>query len=175
MRTISPVACANPLRTPAPLPWFLSCRANLTELAPLFPSTFSRSACCRNSRVPSVEQSSTMMSSFRSGTGCWATCWRSCITVFLSLKTGMMMESVWNCGTPKSSVGMARLGGAFQMGIAWTDLGEQINSENHQFRIDGMPVTGMRETYIVNQRVEDQQAGEQEDTVNAVLNGEKDR
>src|ERR1019366_3762763 len=68
---------------------------------------------------------------------------------------------------------MAWLGGAFQMGIARTNLGEQINSENHQFRINRMPVTGMRETYIVNQRVEDQQAGEQEDTVDAVLDGEE--
>src|SRR5271157_1713612 len=84
----------------------------------------------------------------------------------------MMMESVWNCGTPGSSVGMVRLGGAFQMWATRTDLREQIDTKNHQFRIDGMPITGMRKAYIVNQGVEDEQASEQEDPVDAISNGE---
>src|SRR5450755_1581016 len=81
----------------------------------------------------------------------------------------MMIESVRNCGTPESSVGMARLARAFQVRAARTDLGEQINSKNHQLRIDWMPVTRLRETYIVNQRVKDQQAGKQEDTMDTIL------
>ena len=53
-----------------------------------------------------------------------------------------------------------------------TDLREQIDSEDQQYRIDGMPITRMRETYIVNQRIKDNQAGEEEDAVNAIADGE---
>src|SRR5664279_6146922 len=84
----------------------------------------------------------------------------------------MMMESVRNCGTPGSSDGMARLARAFQVWAARTDLGEQINSQNHQLRVNRMPVTRLRESYIVNQRINKQQAGEQKDAVDAMLDGE---
>ena len=49
---------------------------------------------CRNSRVPSVEKSSMMMSSLCRLSGCRATCRSSFITVRRSLYTGMMTDSV---------------------------------------------------------------------------------
>src|SRR5271165_6156122 len=68
---------------------------------------------------------------------------------------------------------MERLLSTFQFGIARTRLREQIDCEHGQHRVDRVPVTRLRETHIVNQWKEDQQASKQENAVHAVADGEK--
>jgi hypothetical protein len=58
--------CAAAVRTAAPFPWFTSWKRKVQALSPVAGSDArSSSSTCR---VPSVEQSSTMMISFRMGT-----------------------------------------------------------------------------------------------------------
>ena len=85
-----------------------------------------------------------------------------------------MMERVWNCGVAASSVGMEELSGIFCSGTARASLSEQINYKNRQNRLNRVPVTGKRETYIVNQRIKHQQADKQEHSVHPVANGEEE-
>src|SRR6516164_761560 len=83
-----------------------------------------------------------------------------------------MIESVRNCATPASSVGMDGLVDVFQGGVPRSRLGEQVNPEYQQLGINGVPVTGLRETHVVNQGIDDKQAGKQKYAVNTIANGE---
>ena len=78
------------------------------------------------------------------------------------------MERVWNCGVAASSVGMEGLSGIVCLRAAWANLGKQIDRKHRQNRLNRVPVTGKRETYIVNQRVKHQQADEEEDSMHPV-------
>ena len=83
-----PSACWIAVRTAAPLPWFTGCRNE--------PDAVSVAAMrSRMADVPSVEQSSTMISSrsMFSGSGAASTCARLRSTTVRSLYTGIRMES----------------------------------------------------------------------------------
>src|ERR1035437_6671381 len=56
---------------------------------------------------------------------------------------------------------MRRFGGS--------SFGDQINSKDQKLRIDGMPIAQLRKTYIVNQRIENQQSREQNPSGNTPL------
>jgi hypothetical protein len=57
---MSPLAASIARRTAAPLPWFRSCSSTVKP--------FSEASFCRMSRLPSVDASSTAISSLRTGT-----------------------------------------------------------------------------------------------------------
>ncbi len=63
---MSPVASVKPRRSAAPLPWFFSWKSTLSSLRffglPPRKSTPFSASCWRNSRLPSLEQSSTSTS-----------------------------------------------------------------------------------------------------------------
>ena len=80
---MSPLTAANPARSAAPLPPLCGCSSSVN------PS--SRCSACRLSRVPSVEQSSTTMSSSRSGTASTRRMISSIVS--RSLNAGMTTDS----------------------------------------------------------------------------------
>ena len=85
------VTSASPVRSAAPLPWFFPWKTtrSVFSASPGQPPAAASSRA--SSRVPSVEQSSTTMISFSSGTA--RTCSRSCGKKARSLYSGITTES----------------------------------------------------------------------------------